>query len=73
MDGMEQMRYRLDDNEDWTQPDSGDYGLPCAMASLLASWYVGHVDGSINWAEHIAPRLLSLNRGEYRSNRPRMP
>lgn len=23
----QQMRYRLDDNEDWAQPDIGDYGL----------------------------------------------
>ena len=53
-----QMRYRLDDNEDWTQPDVGDYGLPDAMASLLASWYIGNVGVAINEADNIAHFLF---------------
>lgn len=58
MDGTEQqMRYRLDDNEDWTQPDVGDYVLP-AMASLLASWYIGNVGIAINIADNIAHFLF---------------
>lgn len=69
MDGTGQMRYRLDDNDNWTQPDSGDYGLPCAMASLLASWYVGNVDGSINWAENIAQRLFLPGCWDFRISR----
>lgn len=69
MDETEQMRYSLDDNEDWTQPDFGDYGLPCAMASLLASWYVGNVDGSINWAENIAQRLFLPGCWDFRVSR----
>lgn len=68
-DEMKQMRYCLDDNEEWTQPDSGDYGLPCAMASLLASWYVGNVDGSINWAENIAQRLFLPGCWDFRVSR----
>ena len=51
------MRYRLDDNEDWTQPDVGDYVLP-AMASLLASWYIGNVGIAINIADNIAHFLF---------------
>lgn len=54
----QQMRYRLDDNEDWAQPDIGDYGLPNAMASLLASWYIGNVGVAINWADNIAHFLF---------------
>ena len=69
INGTEQMGYRLDDNEDWTQPDFGDYGLPCAMASLLASWYVGNIDGSINWAENIAQRLFLPGCWDFRISR----
>lgn len=54
----QQMRHRLDDNEDWTQPDVGDYGLPDAMASLLASWYIGNVGVAINEADNIAHFLF---------------
>lgn len=54
----QQMRYRLDDNEDWTQPDVDDYGLPDTMASLLASWYIGNVGVAINCADNIAHFLF---------------
>lgn len=54
----QQMRYCLDDNEDWTQPDIGDYVLPDAMASLLASWYIGNVGVAINEADNIAHFLF---------------
>ena len=54
----QQMRHRLDDNEDWTQPDVGDYGLPDAMASLLTSWYIGNVGVAINEADNIAHFLF---------------
>ena len=58
MNGTEQMKYRLDENEDWTQPDVDDYGLPNAMASLLASWYIGNVGVAINEADNIAHFLF---------------
>lgn len=59
MDGTgSQMKYRFDDNDDWTPPDVGDYGLPDAMASLLASWYVGNVGVAINCADNIAHFLF---------------
>ena len=58
MDETKQMGYRLDDNEDWTQPDVDDYGLPDAMASLLASWYIGNVGVAINEADNIAHFLF---------------
>lgn len=53
-----EIRYRLDDGDDWTQPDYGDYGLPCAIASLIAAWYSADEDAAINWAENIAHRIF---------------
>lgn len=53
----QQVKHRLD-GDDWEQPDCGDYGLPSAIASLLAAWYSGNRNGTVSWAENIAHRIF---------------
>lgn len=41
----------------WTYPDSCEDGLPCALASLIASYAGGDARSCIGWCRNIAGRL----------------